>query len=29
MTIINSIIVAIDSMGGYEILVDPKAERAK
>lgn len=29
LTIINSIIVAIASMGGYEILVDPKAEKSK
>jgi hypothetical protein len=29
LTIINSIIVAITAMGGYEILVDPKAEKSK
>lgn len=29
LTIINSIIVAIASMGGYEILADPKAEKSK
>lgn len=29
LTIINSIIVSIASMGGYEILADPKAEKSK
>lgn len=29
LTVINSIIVAIAAMGGYEIIVDPKAEKKK
>ena len=29
LTIINSIIVAIAAMGGYEVIADPKAEKKK
>lgn len=29
LTIINSIIIAIAAMGGYEIIADPKAEKEK
>ena len=29
LTIINAVIVSIASMGGYEILTDPKAEKSK
>lgn len=29
LTVINSIIVAITAMGGYEIIADPKAEKEK
>lgn len=29
LTIINSIIIAIAAMGGYEIIADPKAEKKK
>lgn len=29
LTIINSIIISIASMGGYEMVADPKAEKSK
>lgn len=29
LTIINSIIIAIAAMGGYEVFADPKAEKKK
>ncbi|QUH21062.1 hypothetical protein [Alkaliphilus sp. B6464] len=29
LTIINAIIVSIASMGGYEVIMDPKAEKQK
>ncbi len=29
LTIINAILVSITSMGGYEVLADPKAEKEK
>lgn len=29
LTVINSIIVAITAMGGYEVIADPKAEKKK
>lgn len=29
LTVINSIIVAIAAMGGYEVIADPKAEKRK
>lgn len=29
LTIINSVIVAIAAMGGYEVIADPKAEKKK
>lgn len=29
LTVINAIIVSITSMGGYEMIADPRAEKAK
>lgn len=29
LTVINSIIITITSMGGYELIADPKAEKGK
>lgn len=29
LTVINAIIISVASMGGYEVVVDPKAEKKK